>query len=84
MAEAISVHSPIIEEWLDEQDLAISALKSTITLFIPQFAQSNTHPRVTLNNSILPLERTPCKFNTHVKSLVTPALGRINILTGTN
>ena len=71
--------------------------KSTITLFTPQFSKSNTHPQVTLNNSILPLEWTPCplgvsfdshfKFNAHVKSLVTRALPVINILkasTGTN
>ena len=33
-----------IEEWADEQALAISTPKSTITLFTPQFAQSNIHP----------------------------------------
>ena len=32
----------------------------------PQFAQSNTHTRVILNNSLLPLERTPC-IPTHFK-----------------
>ena len=62
----------------DERGLAISVPKSTITLFTPQFAQSNTHPQLTLNNSIPPLEHTPCtlgvtfnphfKFNVHVKS----------------
>ena len=96
MAEALSAHSPNIEEWADERGLVISAPKF-ITLFISQFAQSNTHPQVTQNNSMLPLERTPnilgvtfdhhFKFNAHVKSLVTRALPRINILralTGTN
>ena len=75
----------------------ISALKSTVTLFIPQFVQSSTHHQVTRNNSILPLERTPCilgvtfyphfKFNVHVRSSVTQALSHINnlkALTGTN
>ena len=65
------------------------------SLFTPQFGQSN--PRVTLSNSIMPLERTPCtlgvtfdphfKINAHVKSVVTRALPRNNILkapTGTN
>ena len=99
MVEALSAHSPIIEEWADEQGLAISASKFTIPLFTPQFAhaQSIIHPRVTPNNSILPLERTPCilkvtfdphfKFNTYVKFVVTLTLLRINILkdlTGTN
>ena len=79
--EAFSAHSSNIEEWADERGLVISAPKLTITLFTPQFAQSNTHPQITLNSSILPLERTPCiirvtfdphfQFNVHVKSLVT-------------
>ena len=60
MAESLSAYSPIIEEWADERGLAISAPKSTITLFTPQFAQSNTHTQVTLNISILPLEKTSC------------------------
>ena len=48
-----------------------STPKSTITLFPPQFAQSNAHPRITLNNSILSLERTACilgvTFDPHLK-----------------
>ena len=81
----------------NERGLAIYVPKSTIILFTSPFAQSNTHPQVTLNNSILPLERTQSipgvtldphfKFNAHVKSLVTRSLLRINILkllAGTN
>ena len=66
----------------------ISGPKSTTILFTPQLAQSNTHHQVTLNNSILPMERTPCilgmtldphiKFN--VRSLVDHALPRNNTL----
>ena len=84
IADALADNSSNTEEWADERDLVISAEKSTITLFTPQFTQSNTHPQVTLNNSILPMKRTPCilgvtfdphsKFNAHVKSLVTWAL----------
>ena len=44
LAESLSAHSPIIEEWAGELALAISAPKSMITLFTPQFAQSNIHP----------------------------------------
>ena len=61
MAEALTAaHSSNIEERVDERGLAICAPKSTITLFTPQFTKSNTHPQVTLNNSLLPLEKTPC------------------------
>ena len=91
MAEAFSAHSSNID-WADERSLTNSAPKSTIPLFTSQIAQSNTHPQVPLNNSLLLLERTPCilgvtydpyfKFNSHDKPLVTKALPRINILKG--
>ena len=72
----------------------LSARKSTISLFTPQFAQSSTHLQVTLNSSILPIERTSFilrvtfnphfKFNAHVKSLVTGYLPRIKVDPGTS
>ena len=69
--DALSAHSANIEELSDERGLANSAPKSTITLFTIQFAQSSTHPQVSLNNSILPLERIPCilgvTFDPHFK-----------------
>ena len=68
-----------------------------MTLFTLQFVQSNTHPQVTLNNSLLSLEKTlrilgvtfdtNLKFYAHVKSIVTRALPRIimlKALDGTN
>ena len=68
-----------LSQWTNTQ-------QATITLFTPQFALSNTHPQVTLNNSLLPCGRFPCilevtfdphfKFNSHVKS--------IKALAGTN
>ena len=91
--EVLSAHSLNNEDWADERDLAISVPKSTITLLNPEFAQPSNHPQVTLNHSILPLERPPCvlgvtldphlKFNAHVKSLVTRASPIINVLNGT-
>ena len=89
MAEAFNAHVSNIEEWADERGLAISAPKSTITLYTPRFTQSNTHP-ITLNNSLLPFEKTPrtlgetsdphFKFNAHVKPTVTRASPRIEML----
>ena len=81
MAEALTAHASNIEKWADERGLAISVPKSTVTIFTPDFAQSNTYPQVTLNNSILPLEESPrlpgtnldphFKFNAHVKPIFT-------------
>ena len=66
----------------------VSASKSTIPLFTPQIAQCNTHPQVTLINSLLPLEKKPhtlvvtsdlhFKFNAHDKFKVTLASPHIN------
>ena len=88
-----SPYRPCIKYW----GLANSVPKSTITFFTPQFAQSNTNPQVILNNSLLTFERTPhipavtfdphFKFSAHVKSIVTQASTRMNILkalAGTN
>ena len=58
MAEALSAYSSNIEEWADKRGLAIYAPKSINTLFTLQFAQSYTHPQITLSNSLLLFERT--------------------------
>ena len=64
--------------------------QSSQPVITPQFMQSNTHPRVTLNNTLLPLERTPhilgvtfdphFKFWAHLKSILTRTSPRINII----
>ena len=55
----------------------------------PQFAQSSTHRRVTLNNSLLPLKKTPhtgsdfqlsFQFKAHDQSIVARVSSRISIL----
>ena len=68
-------------KYINKKYLLMKNDDSTITLFTPQFTQSNTYPQVTLNNSKLPLEKSPrllgtnfdphFKFNAHVKPLFT-------------
>ena len=56
IAEALTAHSSNIKEWADE---AISA-PNPPSLYSPLNSHNLTPiPKVTLNNSILPLERTP-------------------------
>ena len=69
MAEPLTAHALNIGTWVDERFLAISAPKSIISLFIPQFAQSNTHHHVTLNK--LPV--TSWKDTTHTRSDFRPS-----------
>ena len=44
--------------YLKENSLLISALKSTVTLFTPDTHQFQTHPKITLEDTQLPLERS--------------------------
>ena len=45
--------------YLKESSLCISAPKSTVTLFTPDKHQFQTHPDITLEDTQLPLERSP-------------------------
>ena len=45
--------------YLTENSLLIIAPKSTVTLFIPDKHQFHTHPDITLEDTQLPLERSP-------------------------
>ena len=45
--------------YLKDNSLLISALKSTVTLFIPDKHQFQMHPVITLGDTQLPLERSP-------------------------
>ena len=44
---------------LKDNSLLISALKSTVTLFTPDQHQFQMHPYITLEDTQLPLERSP-------------------------
>ena len=80
-----------MSDWALERGLALSLLKSTVTLFTPDRShQSNTHPHVALNGTPLPLERNPrvlgvtldphFTFSPHIASIVSRATPRLNIL----
>ena len=48
-----------VDIYLKEKSLLISAPKSTVTLFTPDTHQFQTHPDITLEDTQLPLERSP-------------------------
>ena len=87
---ALTHQATRVQQWADERGLALSAPKSTITLFTPQTAEVHDHPEVHLNNTPLPLERNPrilgvtfdplLTFNKHIESLCTRVIPRINLL----
>ena len=45
--------------YMKENSLLISAPRSTVTLFTPDTHQLQTHPNITLEDTQLPLERSP-------------------------
>ena len=96
-ASALTEHASRVTNWAEDHGLSISAPKSTVTLFTSDKRQSHAHPQVTLQNTILPLNRHPrllgvtldphLTFSQHISSLITRAAPRINILkalAGTN
>ena len=47
-----------LEEWLQNNRISASAQKPSITLFTPYRKESNKHPRISLGNNPLPLNKT--------------------------
>ena len=87
---ALTHQATRVQQWADDRGLALSAPKSTITLFTPQRSEVHDHPEVRLNNTPLPLERNPrilgvtfdplLTFKKHIDNLCTRAAPRINLL----
>ena len=86
-----------MSRFLRVNSLLISAPKSSVTLFTPDPAHTNTHPKIKINDSELPFVRSPkllgvyldtfFSFNTHCVLVANRASKRNNVLkalTGTN
>ena len=83
--------------FLQENSLLISAPKSSVTLFTPDPAQANTHPKIKIADSEIPLVRSPkllgvyldtfFSFNKHCVQVANRVSKRNNVLkalSGTN
>ena len=87
---ALTLQASRVHQWANERGLALSAPKSTITLFTPQRSEVHDHPEVLLDGEPLPLERNPrilgvtfdplLTFSKHVEGLCSRAAPRLNIL----
>ena len=92
--------SPYLTEmsrFLWENSLLISAPKSSVTLFTPDPSQANTHPKIKIADSEIPLVRSPkllgvyldtfFSFNKHCVQVANRVSKRNNVLkalVGTN
>ena len=59
LEDSINSYLEEITAYLKDNSLLISAPKSTVTLFIPDPYQANTHPRILIYDSELPLVQCP-------------------------
>ena len=86
-----------MSRFLRENSLLISAPKSSVTLFTPDPAQANTHPKIKIADSEIPLVRSPkllgvyldtfFSFNKHCVQVANRVSKRNNVLkalAGTN
>ena len=49
----------LLVEWADRKELSIAPHKSSVTLFTPDTHQSHLHPKVKIDDDVIPLNRTP-------------------------
>ena len=86
-----------MSRFLGENSLLISAPKSSVTLYTPDLAQANTHPKIKITDSEIPLVRSPkllgvyldtfFSFNKHCVQVANRVSKRNNVLkalAGTN
>ena len=90
LEDSINSYLEEIIEYLKDNSLLISAPKSTVTLFSPVPHHANTHPRVIIEDSQLPLVQCPnilgvyldtsLSFNKHSGYVAEIVSSRNNIL----
>ena len=50
---------PVLLQFFQERDLVVSSEKSSVNLFTPQLNQAREHPQISINGTIVPLEKQP-------------------------
>ena len=79
-----------LELWLTSNRMSASAEKSSITLITTDRHQSSEHPQITLNNNIIPLNKTPkilgltydthFTFTPHTQNIISSANRKLNVI----
>ena len=90
MEDSLNSYLEEINVYLKDNSLLISAPKSSVTLFTPDTHQANTHPRILIEDSQLPLVQGPkilgvlldtsLSFNKHSSHVAERVASRKNIL----
>ena len=93
LAEAeqhLNSHLSRLHTWTNQKRLSIAPHKSSVTLFTPDTHQSTYHPKIFINNSQIPLDRSPkilgvtldthFTFAAHSKTVHSRSTASLNIL----
>ena len=90
LTDRLNVALAPVSVWAAENRLTIAPAKSSITLFTPWSRQVGTHPQVSIDGNILPLDKNPkilgvtfdplFTFGPHVKATTAKCSKRLNIL----
>jgi hypothetical protein len=77
-------------QWASEKNLVIAPEKSCVVLFTPDRRQTQTHPQVLLNNTLIPLNKNPkilgvtfdtfLNFSYHIREIAVRLANRLQIL----
>ena len=59
LGDRVNSYVPTLLQYFKEWDLIVLPKKSTVTLFTPQPNQSQEHPQILINGTIVPLEKQP-------------------------
>jgi hypothetical protein len=89
-SKSIEDYLAILIPWLEERKLQLSAPKSSVTVFSSATADSNIHPKITINNTIIPVNKNPkilgvtfdqqLTFKTHASNIHTKVKQRNHAL----
>ena len=90
LTEQINTYAAEVLDYLKERDLIVSPEKSTVTLFTPDTKEYKIHPKVLLNNQLVPMTNTPkllgvtfdsmYTFTPHVEQTISKAKSKVNLL----
>ena len=90
LTESINKYVPSVIDFLNDRELVVSPEKSTVTLFTPDTKEFKIHPKIMMDDVLVPLEHYPkllgvthdtmYTFSTHVKNSTNSANTKINIM----
>ena len=90
LTKKLNAFTPVLHNYFNEMELIISPAKSSTTLFTPTANEYNKKPKITFNNTPVPVNKNPCilgvtfdpklNFGAHVNNTITATNSRLKAL----